>query len=377
MSFRQRLVLALTLVVALTIVVCGFFIHAAPEQDTMDSFNIDMSIKQIAPHLGVTGKSLAKELHLPLQVSKSKPLRQLQVTDDELAHVIEHLRSHVDAVPKYYVYLALVLVGVVYLTRLGRPAGTDIKQRKYGYPRFPYIMTLIVSVLVAGFYFGKSPNPMEGAVKLFKSMAGLYPDPGSKVMAFLFFIVLAVVGNKVICGWACPFGALQELVYSLPFLRKTKKHKLPFALTNTIRVMLFILVLLFLFGFVGSRKGLVLYHFVNPFNLFDFHFESISILITVIVVMLGSLFVYRPFCRIICPFGLISWLFETISINRVWIDRDRCTECGGCIKACPLNAAKGRVAGRRLPEDCFSCGRCLNVCPVDAVRYGSVLKKRF
>ncbi len=211
---------------------------------------------------------------------------------------------------------------------------------------------------------------MEGVVKVFKVMVGLYPDPMAKVIAFLFFIVLAVIGNKMICGWACPFGALQELVYSIPILKKIKKRKLPFIFTNTIRVCLFIAVLHFLFGIIGGRKGFVIYHYVNPFNLFNLDFEAFSILLTVIIALLVSFVIYRPFCQLICPFGLISWIVERFSILRVRIDKDKCTECGVCIKACPLEAAKGRVYGKRLLADCFSCARCLNVCPTDAIKYG-------
>jgi polyferredoxin len=216
---------------------------------------------------------------------------------------------------------------------------------------------------------------MEGAVKVFKSMVGLYPDPTAKVLALVFFVVLAVLGNKVICGWACPFGAIEELIYSLPILKKIKNRKLPFALTNTIRAGLFVIMLLFLFGIVGGRKGTVIYHYVNPFNLFNFDFETLSILLTVVIVLLASFVVYRPFCQFICPFGLISWIAERFSIVRVRIDKETCTECGACIKACPLTAAEGRIRGKTFAADCFSCARCLNVCAFDAIHYASLFKK--
>jgi len=206
-------------------------------------------------------------------------------------------------------------------------------------------------------------------------MVGLYPDPMVKVVAFGFFIMLAIIGNKIICGWACPFGALQELIYSIPILRKIKKRKLPFVFTNTIRACLFIAMLLFLFGIIGGRRGFVIYHYVNPFNLFNLDFETFSILLTVIIALLVSFTIYRPFCQFICPFGLISWIAERFSIFRVRIDKEKCTQCGACIKACPLEAAEGRVDRKRLPADCFSCARCLNVCPVDAIQYVSFLKK--
>ncbi|MBN1930686.1 MAG: 4Fe-4S binding protein [Desulfobacterales bacterium] len=376
LSVRQRIILLLTIIISLAIVVFGFLMHRPSQHIESISFTPDMSIRQIAPQLGVTGKSLARELNLSLDVSKNKPVAELNITDEELAHVVDHLLSHVDATAAYYVFFVLVLSGFVYLNLLGRPDASDIKRRKSWYPRFPYITTLIFSVLVAGFYFGKSPNPMESIVKVFKSMVGLYPDPTAKVIAFLFFIALAIIGNKLICGWACPFGSFQELIYSIPILRKIKRRKLPFALTNTIRATLFVLTLLFLFGFIGNRKGFVIYHYINPFNLFDGHFESISILITVIIALVGSFFVYRPFCQIVCPFGFVSWIFERFSITRVHVDMDKCTQCGACIKICPLDAAKGRVYGKKLPADCFSCARCLNVCPVDAVRYESIFKKR-
>ena len=85
---------------------------------------------------------------------------------------------------------------------------------------------------------------MEGAVKVFKSMAGLYPSVWEKVAAFLLFIGLAIVGNKLVCGWACPFGALQELLYSLPILKRIKRRKMPFLVSNVVRGGLLLLMLL-------------------------------------------------------------------------------------------------------------------------------------
>jgi len=373
LSIRQRIVLFVTIIICSVIVLVGFLIHKPPQNHKQIDVNAFMSIRQIAPKLGVTGKSLARELNLSIDVSKDQPLVELDITDKELTLVVEHILSHVESFAAYYIFFVLVLMGFVYMNILGQPDLSDIKSRKGWYPRFPYIATLIISVLVAGFYFGKSPNPMEGIVKVFKSMVGLYPDPAAKVIAFVFFMALAIVGNKLICGWACPFGSLQELIYSIPILRRIKKHKLPFVLTNTIRSIIFVMTMLMFFGFIGGHKGLVIYHYLNPFNLFDLNFESMSILVTVILALVGSIFVYRPFCRIVCPFGFISWIFERLSLTRVHVDKDKCTKCGACIKICPLDAAEGRVYGKKMPEDCFSCARCLNVCPMDAIRYKSSL----
>ena len=375
LSKKQRSeMLAIILIIAIILGV-GVVTNLPKEKTVAETFVTDMSISDIAPKLEVTGKALARELDLQLDAPKKKSLSSMGITEETLQHSVEHLLSHRDSMLKYYVYIALFAWGLVFLVRLGRPDGSDIKNRHDWYPRTPYIISLLLSVAIAGFLLGKSPNPMESIVKVFKSMIGLYPDPMVKIVAFVFFIILAIVGNKIICGWACPFGALQELIYSMPILRKIKEKKLPFVLTNTIRACLFITTFLFLFGIIGGRKGFVIYHYVNPFNLFNLDFETLSLLLTVIITLLVSLVFYRPFCQLICPFGLISWIAEKFSIFRVKIDKEKCTQCGACIKACPLKAAEDRVKGKKMPADCFSCARCLNVCPVDAIRYTFFLKK--
>lgn len=372
LSTRQRLEMLAIMLVMIIILGAGAVTNLPKEKKALETFTIDMSISNIAPKLEVTGKGLARELALPLDTPMEKPLNKFGISQGQLDHAVTHILSHRSTSLKYYVITAIVLFGLGYLTRFGRPANANISERKLWYPRMPYIMCLLVTVAACGFVLGKSPNPMEGTVKVFKSMVGLYPDPFIKTLAFIFFIALAIVGNKVICGWACPFGALQELIYSFPILRKMKQWKLPFWLTNTIRSLLFLGMLLFLFGIAGDRKGFVIYHYLNPFNLFDLDFDHWMILLTVVVFLILAFFTYRPFCQLICPFGLMSWVAEKISLFRVIINEEKCTKCGACIKVCPSNAAKGKVESNTFPADCFSCARCLNVCPVDAIHYRSI-----
>ncbi|HCO93445.1 MAG TPA: hypothetical protein DIU00_05755 [Phycisphaerales bacterium] len=375
LSTRQKLWFIASVAAGLLIIALGILFEPDRPSQAGSEFTISMGIREIAPKLGVTGKGLARELALPLETPKRKPLNELGISQEQLDHAVAHILSHRLTGLKYYLFAAIVLFGLVYLTCLGRPDNANISERKLWYPRIPYIACLLAAVVVCGFVLGKAPNPMEGIVKVFKSMVGLYPSVISKLLALVFFVVLAVIGNKLICGWACPFGALQELVYSLPLLRKMKRWKTPFWLTNTIRGGLFFVMLLFLFGIVGGRKGFVIYHYLNPFNLFSLDFDHWLMLVTVVVFLILALLIYRPFCYLICPFGFLSWIVERVSLTRVKIDHEKCTECGLCIEACPSQAAKGIVADKLFAADCFSCARCLNVCPQDAIRYGSVFSK--
>ena len=362
-------------VIIVLLVFIGLLVGNFKSPIETNSINLDMTLKEAAPKLGVTGSALAKELGLPLDAPKNVPMSEMGVKKGNLETTKKHLISHKESPLKYYLYGAFVLWGWLFLVVIGRPRKIDLKKRKLWYPHVAYIIPLVISVIVLGFFLGKSPNPMEGSVKLFKTMVGLYPDVLVKVLVFFFFIALAVIGNKLVCGWACPFGALQEIIYSLPFFKKIKGKKLPFAITNSIRGGLFVVTLLLLFGVVGNNRGFVLYHQMNPFNLFDLEFETILILVTVVVSLILGLLVYRPFCQLICPFGFLSWFAERISLFRVKVNHTTCTECGNCIRACPLGAAQGIVEKKKFPADCFSCVRCLNVCPVDAISYNFVFFK--
>jgi Pyruvate/2-oxoacid:ferredoxin oxidoreductase delta subunit len=372
LSSSQYLWLAGTLLTMVAIVGVGWWLEPKGDDVELPSFSTNQTIRQIAPEIGATGFAVAKELHLPRDVDKDTALAELGVDQAELDEVAAHLLSHRGSPLKYYIFAALSLFGLVWLLRLGRPDDSPNSERKTWYPRAPYIAVLLLAVAVCGFALGKSPNPMEGAVKIFKGMVGLQPSIVAVVLAFVFFVGLAIVGNKLVCGWACPFGALQELIYSLPILKRLKRKKIPFLVSNLIRGGLFVLMLVLLFGIVGGKRGFVVYHFMNPFNLFNLQFETPTILLTVILALGLSLVTYRPFCQFICPFGFVSWLAERFSLVRVRVDHDRCGGCGACAAACPLQAAEHIVEGKRFGADCYSCARCLRVCPDQAIEYRTV-----
>ena len=376
LSHRQRIIGVLGLLVILVIVAAGIVVQPDTEETAPPEIVLGMTLSEAAHALGIKGGDMAAELGLPRETPKHIPMSELGIDEALLSRTVTHLLGHTEETLKYFLFAALSLWGFIFLVMIGRPDNATTKEKKSWYPRWGYLIPLALAVIFCGFLLGKSPNPMEGVVKLLKEFAGVRDELLTDVSAFLFFVGLAVIGNKLVCGWACPFGALQELIYSIPFLKKIKKKKPPFWITNTVRGGLFIAAVLAMMGVVGGERVLSIYHQVNPFNLFGLSFETWIILASVIVALVVSLFFYRPFCQLICPFGFVSWLAERVSLFRVRVDHDACTECGACIRACPLTAAKARVEKTPFGADCFSCGRCLSVCPVDAIEYGWVLSKK-
>lgn len=81
--------------------------------------------------------------------------------------------------------------------------------------------------------------------------------------------------------------------------------------------------------------------------------------------LIASAFVYRPWCRFLCPFGLLGWLVEQGSLFRPRIDRDACKKCMLCVKACPGQAMSDIYAERPMRADCFACGACIEACPAE------------
>ena len=346
----------------------GVPLHEPGKEENITDINIHMTLPEAAHAMGITGKELAHDLKLPVDADKQTPLKELGVKEVSLAEAVKHAAHEKNGGLKWLKYpIWLLICGFAMLLLMtGRTS------------KVLYLSTLTASLAITGFILGKAPNPMESVVKLFKTAVGIYPDYTAPVLAFVFFCTLAIIGNKLICGWGCPFGALQELLFETPMgrsVRRLREKKLPFMFTNSIRTPIFAIFVLLIFGFAGNKKGLVLYHYINPFNLFDFEFLLISVVISIAVFILISPFVYRSFCQFICPFGLISWVLEKASLTKIQINRTNCTECMACVAACPLESMKGRMDDKVWLADCFSCARCLRSCDYDALDYAPVWGK--
>lgn len=225
-------------------------------------------------------------------------------------------------------------------------------------------------MLFFGVALGSDPSPMgtvKDAVALLAIEGVVFPP---RLIALTVFLASVVLANKAICAWGCQLGVLQDLVFRLnrnaaDTAGIMRQYKIPFATTNGVRMAFFAV-----FTTVAVVAGIDFIEYADPFKTFNPSHLGIAGAVTVAVLLLTSLFVYRPWCHFACPFGLVGWLLERFSLNRIRVDEPVCTGCGACAKACPTPVMGAILAKKAVIPDCFSCGTCTEVCPTKAITFG-------
>jgi polyferredoxin len=140
--------------------------------------------------------------------------------------------------------------------------------------------------------------------------------------------------------------------------------KIPFVVSNAIRIAFFAALTLAAFAWAAD----IIEPF-DPFKIFNPVVLSIGGILFAAALLTASLFVYRPWCHFLCPFGLTGWLVEKISLVKIQVNYDSCIACGSCAKACPSTVMSVILKRNKPIPDCFSCGTCMQVCPTRSIDF--------
>ena len=202
------------------------------------------------------------------------------------------------------------------------------------------------------------------------------------VLGFLF--LFGSIFGRFICGFLCPFGLVQDLLYKIPFVKKIRR--LPgerFLRYFRFIILLIFVILLPLFVIditglgqpwfckficpAGSLEGGIPLVLLNSAMRgaagFIFRWKLFILLVTI----LASIIIYRPFCRYVCPLGAVYGLFNKFSIYQIRLDGEKCTKCGTCQKSCKLDI---KIYENPSSMDCIRCGECISRCPHNALEAG-------
>ncbi len=182
-----------------------------------------------------------------------------------------------------------------------------------------------------------------------------YAVPYFVIGVFMLPLVAALFFGRVFCSGVCALGAIQELVLIKPV---EVPRKVDQAL-GSLKWLYLTLALALALAPAVDRDFIICRY--DPFvGFFRFTGPTHMLLIGGGFLLLG-LFVGRPYCRYLCPYGALLSLTSRLAWRSVSISPHRELDCGLCSKACPYGAIEEMRAVR---TSCLACARCYGSCPV-------------
>jgi len=199
-----------------------------------------------------------------------------------------------------------------------------------------------------------------------------------------FLLGFGILFGRLICGFLCPFGFLQDLLFKI----KTKKIKIKEKIDSKLRYLKYVILILFVILFpillVGDygisspyfckwicpagtlEAGIPLVVGNEDLQMLTGWLFNWKVFVLVVVIIM-SVLIYRFFCKYMCPLGAIYGLFNKISFYKLTISEDKCIKCMACHKACDMQV---KVTENPNSMECIRCGECKGVCPTNAIDLG-------
>ncbi|MFR9200160.1 MAG: 4Fe-4S binding protein [Candidatus Gastranaerophilaceae bacterium] len=184
------------------------------------------------------------------------------------------------------------------------------------------------------------------------------------ITLFLFL----VLGGRILCGFMCPLGFVQDLFDKLRQALHIRPIPVSDKMNKAIQPLKWLWIILFLcFVFVGGD-----FCDICPNKVFSPALGGWWVNLALggfltIPLLVGSFFIKRFWC-LMCPMGYLLGIFHKFNLFKLKKDCTACTECGACYEACPMrlkNIYKEREKADMQTVDCLMCGECIHKCPED------------
>ncbi|MFQ6817850.1 MAG: 4Fe-4S binding protein [Blautia sp.] len=281
------------------------------------------------------------------------------------------------------------------------------KQSEWKRHRFQILWAFLTNSYLVGFakgkiYDGKLKNLCVPGLNCYSCPGALGSCPIGAMQAVIgswnfrmafyvagFLVFVGALMGRFVCGWLCPFGLIQDFLHKIPFVKKISTFRGDWLLRK-LKYVIFLVFVILLPMFVVDMLGQGAPYFCKlicpagtleggiPLVLLNSAMRTAvgwlyawkNVLLVVIVLL--SVVIYRPFCKYICPLGAVYSVFNPIAVFRYRVDKEACTHCGACAKACKMQVDPSETPNH--PE-CIRCGSCKKVCPTGAIYSGINCRK--
>ncbi|GMQ57442.1 4Fe-4S binding protein [Vallitalea sediminicola] len=199
-----------------------------------------------------------------------------------------------------------------------------------------------------------------------------------------FIMLFGILFGRFICGFLCPFGLIQDLLYKIP-VPKVKILKIFDKLLRYIKYIILIIFVIFMPIFITNKFGIAPPYFckwICPAGVLEGAWPLITAneslranlgflfnwkLGVLIAIVVAAVFTYRPFCKYLCPLGAMYSLFNKFSFYQMNLDSKKCTNCKLCEEKCKMGV---EITKNINSTECIRCGECKNICPNGAISSG-------
>ncbi len=190
------------------------------------------------------------------------------------------------------------------------------------------------------------------------------------MVIFGFALLISFLFHKAFCSWFCPIGALSEWTWKTGRFLFGRQISPPRWLDYPLMGIKYLLLGFFLWVILTMPLDAISAFINSPYYKISdakmlrfFTHMSLTTAIVLFILVIGSLFIKNFWCRYFCPYGALTGLLGFISPSAITRDKDTCTDCGQCSKACP-HRIDVRVKSRVYSPECSACLDCVDACPV-------------
>jgi polyferredoxin len=156
-----------------------------------------------------------------------------------------------------------------------------------------------------------------------------YSIPVTALLFFTIPLVAALLFGRVFCAGVCPLGAIQELT---GFKRIKVPRKVEAILASLPYIYLGLAIL-----FAATESQFLICRY-DPFVGFFRVDAPVAMVIFGTLLLIVGIFINRPYCRYLCPYGVLQNLFSRFSFRHLTISPAECRNCRLCESACPYDA---------------------------------------